>query len=638
MVKFYRSAFRATSLPCLTAFFSPASRFSQALLCSPASLISQALHTSQASRVPLGSLVSLAALSLLGCETGPSKETTSREPTDSQELTEEQDPLGIGCDVQTILAKSENGCTEAGGHGARPQANLDLLSPGVGERLVGVAATGEACGGEPLINLDSPEQSLLLRKINPALFGDDGQTCGGIMPLNSEGVSDDDFACLKRWVLALADQTEVAGAISYKDEWENVSVESYLSKVKGLTNGGIVTQEELTAVRADPTQMKALVQNWVETPAFEFKLKEFLKVALQQRYINDLVDQSDSLNFPGPRRNLLQSNVDESFARTAQKLVLAGRPFTEVLTTQEWEATTALLVLLAYTEFDDAEKRELRHYFYEEEPPEGAPEGTTSLAQSASTGFWYIQDFPDGCGVKSLRGNQIFDFLFGRINCNPQAYVPANPVVSDADFADWRTVKMSPTASRSGRINFWDMPALREATELPVTLPRVGFLTTPAFLGNWATNEDNQFRVAASQTMITALGREFIAGDLTEPLTLEGLDEVHSEPGSTCYGCHVLLDPMRNYFAQEFDTDYQRNVESLALNPGFAFRGEASEGGDIYEFAARIAEHPLFSAAWVQKLCYYANSQACDEDDPEFIRLVTEFQSSGYDMKKLFVE
>jgi hypothetical protein len=43
----------------------------------------------------------------------------------------------------------------------------------------------------------------------------------------------------------------------------------------------------------------------------------------------------------------------------------------------------------------------------------------------------------------------------------------------------------------------------------------------------------------------------------------------------------------------------------------------------------------MFAAAWVQKLCTYANSAPCDPTDPEFIRLVGVFTQSGYSWNAL---
>src|SRR5207237_3622437 len=48
--------------------------------------------------------------------------------------------------------------------------------------------------------------------------------------------------------------------------------------------------------------------------------------------------------------------------------------------------------------------------------------------------------------------------------------------------------------------------------------------------------------------------------------------------------------------------------------------------------------HPLYATAWAQKLCYYANSSACSEDDAELARVVKAFADSGFDFHKLVLE
>jgi hypothetical protein len=40
----------------------------------------------------------------------------------------------------------------------------------------------------------------------------------------------------------------------------------------------------------------------------------------------------------------------------------------------------------------------------------------------------------------------------------------------------------------------------------------------------------------------------------------------------------------------------------------------------------------------VQRLCYWANSQACDEADPRFIALADAFAAGGYDLRALIVD
>jgi len=42
--------------------------------------------------------------------------------------------------------------------------------------------------------------------------------------------------------------------------------------------------------------------------------------------------------------------------------------------------------------------------------------------------------------------------------------------------------------------------------------------------------------------------------------------------------------------------------------------------------------------AWTQKLCYYANSSGCSEDDPEFTRVAKAFTDSSFDFHTLVVE
>jgi hypothetical protein len=51
---------------------------------------------------------------------------------------------------------------------------------------------------------------------------------------------------------------------------------------------------------------------------------------------------------------------------------------------------------------------------------------------------------------------------------------------------------------------------------------------------------------------------------------------------------------------------------------------------NLDDFGAVLARHPLTAPAWVQKLCHYVNSGPCDEDDPEFVRIVSLFRESGY--------
>ena len=191
---------------------------------------------------------------------------------------------------------------------------------------------------------------------------------------------------------------------------------------------------------------------------------------------------------------------------------------------------------------------------------------------------------------------------------------------------------------------FYDVLTLRNADTVLTRLPRVGFFTTNAFFENWQTNEDNQFRVAVNQSLLTGLHMTFASSEPTEPLNLEAIDESHTADMPTCYGCHRQLDPMRYYFSKSYNVRYQRpfgegETERILepLTPSFAFLGRRNEGGDLRRFGRMIAEHPRFASAWVQKLCHYANSSACNERDPRFREITRRFAEGGFNFKEMMV-
>jgi hypothetical protein len=62
------------------------------------------------------------------------------------------------------------------------------------------------------------------------------------------------------------------------------------------------------------------------------------------------------------------------------------------------------------------------------------------------------------------------------------------------------------------------------------------------------------------------------------------------------------------------------------------------DGGRMMDFAEALGDHPKFASGWAQKLCYWANSQACDESDPAFTAAAQAFVDSGFDFKTLLLE
>lgn len=85
-------------------------------------------------------------------------------------------------------------CGGTGCHGATgPQQDLDLVSPGVAGRVVGVLGIG--CSAV-LADPANPEASLIYQKLSPT------PPCGSPMPLARPALSDDDVACVLTWIAA----------------------------------------------------------------------------------------------------------------------------------------------------------------------------------------------------------------------------------------------------------------------------------------------------------------------------------------------------------------------------------------------------------------------------------------------------
>lgn len=116
------------------------------------------------------------------------------------------------CDVEAVLRAS---CGRVGCHDARSRvAELDLHTPGVQARLIDVPATyadiscpdpnggplpvvcvpATCVPGAKLIDLENPENSVLLRKIAGT------QSCGEPMPIAPGTLSDSDRTCLEEWL------------------------------------------------------------------------------------------------------------------------------------------------------------------------------------------------------------------------------------------------------------------------------------------------------------------------------------------------------------------------------------------------------------------------------------------------------
>ena len=81
-----------------------------------------------------------------------------------------------------------------------PEADLDLISPNLERRLVGVRST--QCARRLRIDRTDPERSFLLEKLDR-----DDQECGDRMPVGGDPLSRDLIACVRDWVQTVAAQS-----------------------------------------------------------------------------------------------------------------------------------------------------------------------------------------------------------------------------------------------------------------------------------------------------------------------------------------------------------------------------------------------------------------------------------------------
>lgn len=459
----------------------------------------------------------------------------------------------------------------------------------------------------------------------------------------------------------------------------------YGSKVKTLLTGEALTEGELGALQTAPEQLPDLIDQWMTTPAAESVLTTFFATAFQQNQIDvDGLPQMLRRNnltwgrFTGPNQNLSElmiRNLQESFARTAMGLVREGRPFSETVTTETFEMTTAMLVLHALIEQRHADDQnrlqkttmpEVSGFTFVRHVADAPPVSESLDPSSPNFLTFYIPGFDNLClpaeqdrvqaPLSWIGGGDEVFFLFSLMVGRPTAVFnraanqgrPGNPCVAAnnmnspplltrADFEDWRPVRLRPvqwTGEEPSR--FYRLDQLRGATELAVRTDRMGFATTLGFLSTWPTNEDNAARVTVNQALIVALGASFDGETVTDfsPTTL---DEEHSAPGTACYSCHQTLDPMRDFFRQSYSFNYGRQSDAVrsTLEPHFVFRGVRRTGEGVRDFARTLAEHPDFPRGWAQKFCVYANGAPCPEESPEFAAVLEAFTSSGLDFRVL---
>jgi hypothetical protein len=471
-------------------------------------------------------------------------------------------------------------------------------------------------------------------------------------------------------------------------------------KVKNLLTGMAPTDEDVNVVATmGAAGLQQLINTWMTDPVFAGRFRDkmiglFRNLFQQTSFVatEDFKPQllvhggfdfgQFGINGAGDDAvyRMIQ-NLQDSFALTAWQLIAEGRPFSEVLTTQRFMMTTGLKSLYVQIEMPaDAPYNEtnaqpawtidfsrkpipiemaLTNMVFSDEAP-----AMTSTGFSGNTPCTAL-------ATGSYNGSaRLWQRLLGQAPRTPYAMNPtcvehkAKPYFTNEDLSDWKWVTINKKATPTDRtpaIQPYNLPALRTATSLTLSLPRVGFYTTPAFLALWNTNDSNQHRVTANQTLLVALGQSFSPASLIVPLSTAGLDSSHSVMGSECYGCHKSLDPLRQFWAGQFDYSDRNDFPARASFTGapanprpattggtLAFGSVNASGGSMSDLGPLILQvsdtrdpaQPInrFALAMTQKLCTFANSSACLETDPEYRRIAKAFQDSTYSFPALIKE
>jgi hypothetical protein len=491
-------------------------------------------------------------------------------------------------------------------------------------------------------------------------------------------------------------------------------------KVKNLLIGLAPTDADVAALTATGAAgLQQLIIGWstdpTTQPLLQGKMMVFLRNAFQQVGFTPTVDfqpqllQNGGFDF-GPLGTAavgddafarLVQNLQDSFAMTAWQLVQEGQPFNQTLTTQRYMMTTALKSLYLQIEMPDDQpyaftnKTKLawkldysgnaipltdslnsaspNYMVFDDQPPVAAAgfgispncRGGTTL--DASGNPITVVQFGGASSNSSPTGGyaQLFQRLLGFTPRWPFLATPScwehasKPYFTDQDLTDWQWVTVRAKTSSDAYIQPYDLPTLRTTTELALAIPRIGFYTTPAFLALWNTNDSNQHRVTANQTLLAALGESFTSEDVITPISETGLDSDHAVTGTDCFGCHKALDPMREFWANQFDfndrndfptssfTGATPNPRSATTGGVFAFTTVNASGASMLDLGGLLGQvtdgdpnAPLnqFASSIAQKLCFYANSNACDVTDPQFRQIAADFQASNFNFPSLIKE
>ncbi len=467
------------------------------------------------------------------------------------------------------------------------------------------------------------------------------------------------------------------------------ALQSYASvrKVKNLLTGLAPTAAEVAAA-TDPAALATLIDGWVATPQFEPKILTFFRNVFQQSQFAvadfefQLRMRPGAFDLPYGEYGdqafpLMFQNLEEGIARTAFYYVTNGLPLSNILTTNQFMMTTGLMSLYLQVEmpydihtFNWTFNQATRPAIVDTLNPASPTYMQWGYAPATTVSFPNVTQQKNGVAcegtnvISTFPGNtNLYQVLLGvvprdvsasgAITCFEHAI---QPYITPQDQSDWRLVTLRPLNAGETELRAFDLPSIRgiaSGGSLGLMASRIGFFTTPAFDAVWNTNDSNQHRVTANQTLLAALGEGFTSTSVVvppQPVSTTGLDPAHAVSGSVCLTCHVALDPLRQFWGNIYDYNDVPVAKPTTTGGVFAFANVNQTGKsltDLGNYLLQVTDTDpttnnvnvtRFASNMANQLCFFANSAACSEDDPLFRKIVSDFQNANYDFKTLVRE
>src|SRR5262249_20738197 len=139
-------------------------------------------------------------------------------------------------------------------------------------------------------------------------------------------------------------------------------------------------------------------------------------------------------------------------------------------------------------------------------------DGSKGMGSVSSALYLVLQGTPQSFTVLGSNGKNH--------TCTPPVFPPEASPLAPEDSSNWQMVEIVQAQPGEGTSSVLDLTNFRTGGNLLLRTPRVGFFTTPAFLAEWNTNNSNQARVTANQTLIVALGHAMSPANATLPPSL----------------------------------------------------------------------------------------------------------------------